>query len=166
MWDIIKDAFNELKQYSILFFCVPALISIVLFLFTWLRGVNLNIYDGIIETIGIFSAFMFTLIFVIVEHYIKRKEAISSNNEEDVNYVERYRNFARSNVSIISFSILLSGIIILMRIIFPQISKLDRIWNALFSSLLVLFILQYFILIAIITKEMYAMLTDDIESNK
>ena len=164
MRDILKDALLTLKSSWFAFYMLPGMVAVGVFFYQWFYKTDFNLYDGIIETIGIFAAFMFTLIFVIVEHFIKRKETRKSQNEEDKNYIAKYRQFARDAVAMISFSILLAGGIILFQIIIPNIEIKCAFANYIANSIMAFFLFQYLILILLIIREMYAMLTDDIES--
>ena len=164
MREILKDALLTLKSSWFAFYVLPGMVAVGIFLYQWLYKTEFNLYEGIIETIGIFAAFMFTLIFVIVEHFVKRKETRTSQNEEDKNYIARYRKFARDAVAMISFSILLAGGIIFFQIIIPNLEIKCALTNYFANSIMAFFLFQYAILILLITKEMYAMLTDDIES--
>lgn len=164
MREIIRDALSALRSSWLMFYFVPALLAIGVFIYLLLTGAEINLFNGIIETISIFAAFMFTLIFVIVDHFVKRKEVKISGNDEDKNYINRYRVFARDSVAMISFSIILAGVIIILQIIFPQIKSDSILVKASINFVLVFLLAQYAVLILLIIKEMYAMLTDDIES--
>lgn len=164
MRDIIKDALYSLKDKWIAFYLIPLLLSISLGLYTLKVNPDFIITDDIIGPIGIFSALMFSVIFIVVEHFLKRKSERTSNKDEDVRYIENYREFAKNVVAMIAFSIFLAGWIILLSLVLPKIS-FEVMWfvpikNAIYSF----FLLQYVALIIIVVKEMYAMLTDDIES--
>lgn len=164
MRDILKDAFSALNSSWLVFYLMPGVVSIGIFLYLWISEKDFCLYNGIIETIGIFAAFMFTLIFVIVDHFVKRKETRNGLDDEEKNYIARYREFAQNSVAMISFSILLAGGIILLQIILPQIKVECSLVNAITNSVFAFFLIQYAVLILLIIKEMYAMLTDDIES--
>ena len=164
MKDIIKDALVALKSSWLWFYLFPAILALGTFLCLRYTDVSFNLYGGIIETIGIFAAFMFTLVFIIVEHFVKRKEAKPALNEDEKNYISRYRKFAQKSVAMISFSILLAGWVIFLQIIFSQVVSDCKIVSSITNSVFSFFLAQYFVLILLIVGEMYAMLTEDIES--
>lgn len=166
MRTIIKDALAILRQHFILFFILPLFIACGIFVYILKCQNQFSIINGAIESIGIFAAFMFTLIFVVVENFLKRKEKFNTNNDEDKRYLEVYRSFTQVSVALITFSILLAGLIIILQILFSQINTSNLIVRATVNASFSYFLVQYAVLIVLITKEMYAMLTEDIESKQ
>ena len=164
MRDIIKDAMSVLLKSCFSFFVIPFLSACGIFVYIWKFQNDFNIIEGAIDPIGIFAAFMFTLIFIVVEHFLKRKETYGTSNEEDRRYIEHYRSFTRSSVALITFSILLAGGIIVFQIVFSQIRISEVILKAAINAIFSFCLVQYAVLVLLIIKEMYAMLTDDIES--
>ena len=63
-----------------------------------------------------------------------------------------------------SFSIFLAGLIIILQLLMSQFLDKKVIVDAVLNSVFSFFLVQYAVLIVIITKEMYAMLTEDLES--
>lgn len=164
MRDIIKDAMTVLLKTWFVFFVIPFLSACGIFVYIWKFQNNFSVIEDAIDPIGIFAAFMFTLIFIVVEHFLKRKEAYSTLNEEDRRYIDNYRRFTRSSVALITFSILLAGGIIVLQIVFSQISISSVILNAAINAIFSFCLVQYAVMVLLIIKEMYAMLTEDIES--
>lgn len=166
MFEIIKKALSTLRESHGLFYIFPCCIAIVIGIYTYFFDSSLNLFGDVVGPIGIFSALMFSVIFIVVEHFLKRKEDYSSDNDEDVRYLRNYQDFTKNTVALISFSIFLAGWIILLAFLLPQI-KVENIWwasirNFVFSY----FLLQYVALIIIVVNDMYAMLIDDTEQNK
>ena len=163
MKDILKTAFTFLSKSYWLFYLLPGIVALVVFFYTLYGNPSLNLLDDVVGPIGVFSALMFSVIFIVVEHFLRRKEKYSTENEEDMVYLERYQDFTKNTVAVISFSIFLAGIIILMVFVLQHV-QLDNRWyvsakNAIFSFLM----LQYFAIIVIVVMQMYTMLIDDIE---
>ena len=166
MKDIIKDALCALKDHWIGYYLIPVVLSLIIGAYTLKVNMDFTMTIDIIGPIGIFSALMFSVIFIVVEHFLKRKETRTNNSDEDNRYVENYRDFARNVVAMITFSIFLAGWIVLLSFVLPKI-RIESMWflplkNTIYSF----FLMQYVALIIIVVKEMYAMLTDDIESKK
>ena len=159
MRDIIKDAMTVLLKTWFVFFVIPFLSACGIFVYIWKFQNNFSVIEDAIDPIG-----MFTLIFIVVEHFLKRKEAYSTLNEEDRRYIDNYRSFTRSSVALITFSILLAGGIIVLQIVFSQISISSVILNAAINAIFSFCLVQYAVMVLLIIKEMYAMLTEDIES--
>lgn len=164
--EIIKDALASLREEKLLFFIFPFLFALGLGCFTYFIDPTINIVVDVVGPIGIFSALMFSVIFIVVEHFLKRRLEYSSNDEEAVRYLENYKDFTRNTVVRISFSILLAGLIILLAFILKQITIETLCFKVARNTIFVYFILQYMALIIIVVKDMYAMLIDDIERNK
>lgn len=164
MFDIIKDALKVLKSSRLSFYFLPILISGGVFLYIWKVDADLNLINGVIDPIGIFAAFMFSLTFIIVEHFLLRKDRYSTENEEDIRAVSGYRVFAKDAVAMTAFSIFLAGLIIVLQLLMSQFLDKKVIVDAILNSIFSFFLVQYAVLIVIITKEMYAMLTEDLES--
>jgi len=163
--DIINDALAFLKGKKVLFFYLPSVIALVSGSFPFWGGNAFNIFDKVVEPIGIFSALLFSVIFIVVEHFLKRKDKLYySKNEEDIQYLERYKKFTRNIVAVISFSIFIAGVVIILALVLPLIKISNSWWLAARNFVFCFFAIQYIVMILIVVKEMYAMLTDDIES--
>lgn len=166
MFEIIKKALSTLKGSYWLFYLLPGGFALAIGAYTYLFDTSLDLFGDVVGPIGIFSALMFSVIFIVVEHFLKRKEDYSSDNDEDVRYLRNYQVFTKNTVALISFSIFLAGWIILLAFLLPQI-KVENIWWASIRNLAFsYFLLQYVALIIIVVKDMYAMLIDDTEQSK
>lgn len=166
MFEIVKAALSSLKRSFCLFYVIPTLCSFGLGVYTLFYDTDVDIFVDVVGPIGIFSALMFSVIFIVVEHFLKRRVDYSSDNDEDKRYIANYQDFTRNTVSRIVFSIFLAGWIIFLAFILPQII-VDSIWwitirNMIFSY----FLVQYVTLIIIVVKDMYAMLIEDTELKK
>lgn len=164
-FDIINDALAYLKGKKGLFYYLPIVLAVLSGFYTYWTKNDLIFFDSVVEPIGIFSALMFSVLFIVVEHFLIRKEKLSeSKNEEDIQYLKRYKNFTSDMVAVISFSIIIAGLVIFLALAFPLV-KITKLWClALRNSVFSFFIIQYVVIILLVVKEMYAMLTDDIES--
>lgn len=164
-FDIINDAFVFLKGKKGLFYILPLVLALTIGSYSFWSGNTFSIFDKVIEPIGIFSALLFSVLFVVVEHFLKRKEKLyNSKNEEDIQYLKRYKDFTRNIVAVISFSIFIAGVVILLALVLPLIKITSTWWLAVRSFVFCYFVIQYLVMIFLVVKEMYAMLTDDIES--
>ena len=108
--ELIHDGYSEIKISqnnicSIIFhFIVPISISLIFIFF------NITIDDvfvsNVISSISIFSGLLFSVIFILLENYNKRKDKIGNNPPEElVRYVNRYKDFTSKISTIILFSI-------------------------------------------------------------
>lgn len=166
MTEIICKALGSLSERKGWFYIAPAVLAIVVGCYTYFSNNQLNVFVDVIGSIGIFSALMFSVIFIVVEHFLKRKETFNTENEEDKRYLKNYQDFTRNTVTRISYSIFHAGLVIILAFVLPLINC-DKIWwltvrNSFFSFLL----LQYIALIIIVVIDMYAMLIDDTESKR
>lgn len=166
MFEIIKKALSKLNESRGLFYLFPGALALAIGIYTYFFDNSLNLFGDVVGPIGIFSALMFSVIFIVVEHFLKRKEDYCSDNDEDMRYLRNYHDFTKDTVALISFSIFLAGWIIFLAFLLPQM-KFENIWwasirNFVFSY----FLLQYVALIIIVVKDMYAMLIDDTEYKK
>lgn len=163
MMEIIKKALASLGDEKWLFYIFPVFLAVGMGCYTYFVDTSINLFVDVVGPIGIFSALMFSVIFIVVEHFLKRKVDYSSKDEEDERYLKNYKDFTRNTVARISFSIFLAGLIILLAFVLPQI-KIEVPWfKAVRNTLFIYFLLQYVALIIIVVKDMYAMLIDDTE---
>lgn len=165
MKEIIKTALEFLAEHKGWYYVFPGLVALVVFALTIFVDNDLDLLIDVIGPIGIFSALMFSVIFIVVEHFLKRKERYATENEEDVDYLMRYHDFTRDTVAVISFSIFLAGFIILMVIVAQHIPFTSKWYMASKNAVFSFFLLQYFAIIIIVVKQMYAMLIDDMEKD-
>lgn len=166
MCEIIKKALSSLSESWGLFYLLPGILAIAVGAYTYYCDSSLALFGDVVGPIGIFSALMFSVIFIVVEHFLKRKVDFNSGNDEDKRYLENYQVFTRNTVARISFSIFLAGLIIILAFILPQIKASNIWWFSIRNSFFSFFLLQYIALIIIVVKDMYAMLIDDTEQKK
>lgn len=163
MFEIIKQAFSSLKDSGFMFYILPFVISFCIGSYTYLVDNTINIFDDVVEPIGIFSALLFSVIFIVVEHYLKRKANTKCINDEDKRYLENYQHFTRETLARIAFSIFLAGWIIILAFVLPQIKEENTCWIIIRNMIFSFFLFQYVALIIIVVKDMYAMLIEDTE---
>ena len=163
MFEIIKRALSSLRESCGLFYVLPSVLSLGIGAYTYYVDRGINLFGDVVGPIGIFSALMFSVIFIVVEHFLKRKVDFNSNTDEDKRYLENYQDFTRNTVSRIAFSIFLAGWIIILAFVLPQIKGENIWWIVSRNILFTFFLLQYVSLIIIVVKDMYAMLIEDTE---
>lgn len=166
MREIVFKALASLSKEKVWFYIVPAIFAIAVGTFTWFSDREVKVFADVIGSIGIFSALMFSVIFIVVEHFLKRRMDYSSDNEEDKRYVKNYQRFTKEVVTRISFSIFLAGLIIVLAFTLPQLPFTNKWYLAVRNAVFVFLLLQYAGLIIIVVKDMYAMLIDDTEQKK
>lgn len=166
MREIISEALTSLGKEKVWFYILPAVFAVAVGIFTFFSNTEIDVFADVIGTIGIFSALMFSVIFIVVEHFLKRRVDYNSENDEDKRYIENYQKFTKEVVTRISFSIFLAGLIIVLAFALPQLPFTAKWFLALRNALFLFFLLQYAGLIIIVVKDMYAMLIDDTEQIK
>ncbi len=166
MREITNEALSSLKESWGLFYLLPGILSIGVGVYTFFCDNSIDMFGDVVSPIGIFSALMFSVIFIVVEHFLKRKVDFNSENDEDKRYLENYQDFTRNTIARISFSIFLAGLIIILAFVLPQIKGTNAWWLSVRNTVFVFFLLQYIALIIIVVKDMYAMLIDDTEQKK
>lgn len=178
--EIFKDGFTEISisKKKFVFFSFHLVLPFFIFLsfFFYFSCLDKDIISNIISSISIFSGLLFSVIFILLDNYHKRKNKLKLNkSDEYVNYVERYKNFTSKITTLILFSISLSILIIISLIIFLSISnncifnskiqsiKIKMIFSLLqsFSSVL---LFNYFLVVIHLIKKIYAMIYDSINS--
>ena len=188
--ELIHDGYSEIKIsqnniYSIIFhFIVPISISLIFIFF------NITIDDvfvsNVISSISIFSGLLFSVIFILLENYNKRKDKIGNNPPEElIRYVKRYKDFTSKISTIILFSIVVAmiSIIILLLIIFilkiklsninyefifsykNQLIQLKKILLCILQTICITFLYNYFLIVINLIKEIYAMVFDSINGD-
>lgn len=171
--DIIFDGYKSIKGDSNYFLFILIYILLPLFgaAFMSYNGyyVSSDVTSDIIGGIGLFAGLMFTLLFIVTSNYKNRKEQLCNKQDDEVlNYIERYRRFTEDAVSLISYSIVKAGIIIITTIVYTSVLPINGsgeshcIFAQIFNGLLVVLLFQFMVIITRILKEMYAMLFDDI----
>lgn len=166
MREIISKAWASLAGEKFWFIVMPAILALAVGCLTWFSDREVKVFADVVGSIGIFSALMFSVIFIVVEHFLKRRMDYNSENEEDKRYVENYQKFTKEVVTRISFSIFLAGLIIVLAFILPQLPFTNMWYLAVRNAVFVFLLLQYTGLIIIVVKDMYAMLIDDTEQKK
>jgi hypothetical protein len=171
--DVIRDGYKSIRGDSrllvfiLIYLLLPLLFGGYMSIMDY--RISGNVTSDILGGIGLFAGLMFTLLFVVTSNYKNRKEQLSGSNEdENVNYIKRYHSFTEDAVSLISFSIVKAGMVIIITIVYVSVlpenageqgcSLLIRILN----GILIMQLLQFLMIIVRILKEMYAMLYDDI----
>ncbi len=163
MLEIIKRALTSLNESYVLFYIFPAVMSFGIGAYTYFIDKNIDLFGDVVGPIGIFSALMFSVIFIVVEHFLKRKVDFNSDNDEDKRYLENYQDFTRDTVSRIAYSIFLAGWIIILAFVLPRINVENIWWLTGKNTVFTFFLIQYVALIIIVVKDMYAMLIEDTE---
>lgn len=170
--EIIKDGYKAVKSDSSIFACfiLFLLIPLGIVTATWYfeYKIEKDILSNIIGGIGLFAGLMFTLLFIVANNFKSRKLQVDSDEEEDVEYIERYKVFAENIIAMISLSIIYAGILVVLIVIY-SLSIKSYFGNDIYTcaseylSAIIIVLLSHFMLIIIrILKEMYAMLYDDI----
>lgn len=171
--EIISDGYRSIRGDSKMFAFVLVYILIPLLLGGFLSFKDYTISGGvtsdIVGGIGLFAGLMFTLLFVVTSNYKNRKEQLSNKtDDEDVNYINRYRKFTEDAVKLISYSIVKAGFVIIITIAYVSILPEDTCGQKntlllkIVNGLLIMQLSQFLMVIVRILKEMYAMLYDDI----
>lgn len=164
--EIIQDGIHYMcnkASAKFVYWVIPTIVAIILWYLDWIIPSSTS--SDIISGIGLFAGLMFTLLFVITGNYKARKlELRNSKNEEDVKYLHSYFAFAKQSISLISYSIVKAGAIIIISIIYSLLDSetLSNIARIILSSLLFINWWQFVIILIKILSEMYAMLYDDI----
>jgi hypothetical protein len=129
--------------------------------------------ESLLTTFSLFSGLLFSLIIVLVDKAKSRKlDLIKNDNEESKNYLKRYLNFSEQLISQISFSIILSFVVIII-LLCSQL-KFDNEWfnNSsikmlqlyLSSFTLFYFSIQFIILLAVIISGMFSVFLEEIDN--
>lgn len=169
IFEIYKDGINAIKgdskyiYFIFIYYIFPIMCGFCLSYYKYIIAKNIS--SDIIGGIGLFAGLMFTLLFIVTNNYKTRKSQILSKEEEDIKYLERYLNFTRTLVSLISYSIIKAGLIIILTITYVSLHTKGNnisIDIQIINGLIIIQLLQFLIIIVIILKEMYAMLYDDI----
>lgn len=186
--ELLKDGLKEIilsdkKLYSILFHIIlPLAIAVVFILFNVFF--DNDIISNLISSISIFSGLLFSVIFVVIENYSKRREGLGTNpNEEKKNYLKRYKIFAEQVTTLILFSVAIASITVIILLIYLLFSKGDMsilkdifdlsnittdfrqikisgLWFLQILSFISLF--NYLLVIIVLINEVYKMIFEDI----
>lgn len=150
----------------------PFVISMGLYFLTNFQSKLPEFSSDILTGLSMFSGLLFSLIVVIVDKAKARKATLmTSENEEEKNYITKFLLYSGQLVTQISLSIIYAFIIIILLII-----NLIRIENLNISFeimsiislvgilLITYFSLQFLILILLIISGMYSVFIDDIHN--
>lgn len=160
---------------KIIFFDVfPLILGTILFLLGNSIFSNENLVSYLLTTYSIFSALLFSLIIVIVDKAKKLKETLSLESQENIQYLKRYLLFSKNLITRISFTIVLSLILIFLLLLGTiefsglkkfvcDISRFIEIWAVVVSMLVFYFSTQFFILIFQIVSSMYSVFIEELE---
>ena len=156
-----------------LFDILPLLLAVLLI---WL-GNDLSVIEEIstylFTTLSLFAGLLFSLIVVIVDKAKSKKLQITSQDEEVLNYYQRYMNFSEQLITQISFTILLSlGIILFL---FGKQLEVDvgysfhaevcKWTNRGLDGLIYYFSFQFLIMLLIIISGMYSVFLDELKED-
>lgn len=87
-----------------------------------------EVISNIISSISIFSGLLFSVIFILLENYNKRKEKINKDSTDElVKYVNRYKKFTNKVTTIILCSVVVAMVCILTLFITVFISQISLI---------------------------------------
>lgn len=169
------NASSKSNIYILYLYIIPIFIAILLLVSN--VYLETEIANYFITSISIFAGLFFSLLFVVTDKYsLKReilKDAIKNEDDEAIEYLKRYKNFASTLVKQISYAIILAGgIIMLMSIIyfshklkFPEYVLCIRVKfiSKLFINGLIYYLgCQFITFLIIILSNMYVMLLDTI----
>ena len=145
----------------------------ILLLVGWLTYLATNkfvlsndIISLLISLFGIFTALIFSVIFIAPDKFAQRVELYKTHqNFEDVkNYLIRFEQFSRRFVHILSLLIILSiAILILLTIIY--ILQGNVVIDIILSCSVIFLIINFICLVLLLTCDIYTMLMDDIENS-
>jgi len=166
---IVKNKFNVILYYNL----IPLIIAIIFLII----GVTINseIANYFITAISIFAGLFFNLLLVVASKLNERKKIIDSNSDEEtVNYVERYTNFSEQLISQISYTIILSLLLIVLMFFihfkkwlphfeWQYLSLFYHGLKCLLNGIIFYIGVQFIVMLFVILSSMYTMLLDDIK---
>lgn len=186
--ELLNDGLKEIilsdnMIYSVLFhIIIPLIIAIILILFNVFF--DNDIISNLISSISIFSGLLFSVIFVVIDNYSKRRDSLGTNpNEEKKNYLKRYKIFTESVTTLILFSVAIACITVIILLTYLLCYKGDMsIWKDIFDSnnetinfsqvrafglwflqiVSCITLFNYVLVIIVLINEVYKMVFDDI----
>lgn len=173
------NANTKTKIYLLYLYALPILFSLCLLFFGLF--IEKEIASYFITSISIFAGLFFSLLFIVTDKYnVKKKnleELAVKRDDETRNYLKRYKNFSIFLIRQISFTIILSVVLILSLSIiyfYPQFPKIDCCYWRYFkfavkyflNGIIYYWIAQFIVFLMIILSNMYIMLLDDINFEK
>lgn len=190
LWELLVDGFSEIRigqnfLVSIFYhFVLPLSLSFILILFQLLF--DNDIISNTVSSISIFSGLLFSVIFILLENYNRKKEKIDKNSSDElVNYLERYKTFTNQITTRILFLIAIAMMSVVFLILLMVISKMNKAiieyewikeigYNIKKIKIIILYFLQtisiillfnYFLVVINLIKEVYTMVYDSINSD-
>lgn len=166
---IVKDKFSVILYYNL----IPITVAI-LFLAIGV-SINSEIANYFITAISIFAGLFFNLLLVVADKLNERKKIINADSDEEtVNYVKRYTNFSEQLISQISYTIILSLLLIVLMFLIHFKNWLPvNDWEYIkyvymglkltLNGLIFYFGVQFIVMLFVILSSMYTMLLDDIK---
>lgn len=166
---IVKDKFGVILYYNL----IPLTIAIIFLII----GVTINseIANYFITAISIFAGLFFNLLLVVADKLNERKKIIiADSDEETVNYVKRYTNFSEQLISQISYTIVLSLLLIVLMFLihfkdwlpnfeWQYIKLVYHSLKCVLNGMIFYFGVQFIVMLFVILSSMYTMLLDDIK---
>lgn len=168
--EIRNDAIQILRTdthpltFVIVYYIIPILVATTLHFCKF--DIETRLFRNLISAISLFAGMLFSVIFIVSKNFNTRKEQLISNNEEDIQYVNRYRIFSNNIISCISYVILKAIFIILLLLMSDSYRhylneeinlQLRIIWDVFVVNMI-----QFLIFVIVILKEIYSMQYDDI----
>ncbi|WP_339926321.1 hypothetical protein [uncultured Cyclobacterium sp.] len=170
--EIISDGFktieNSGKRFLVLIL-TPIIIGITISIYKDIE-VNKDYINIIISSLSIFTGFFFTLIVYVADKAANKKnEYRDKKNEEDIRFINTYLDFIEKLISQISYSIILSVIIICISLVsqleLPCLidGKYCHHFDLLITSIVISLIFHFLIYLLLIISNMYALFLEEIK---
>lgn len=141
----------------ITFICVPILYSI----YCYNNSVNVaERINDILTTISIFLAIALGVIFIVPDKLTNRIKQITTENESDVLYIKKFKDFCKLFIKRLTFLLLISVFIIIISICVPGLPT--YIQKYISSSIMGLFILSILSILKLIV-DIYKFLIENIK---
>lgn len=163
---IFSHVFKSYKEYWFILFLLPIIIAGILVYFEVfiVKGMASNL----LTALSLFTAMMFSMIFILPEKYSKRMIQYQGIiDEEVVNYLNRYKRFVENFISRIAYVTLLSVLIIcslLLITVIPceNMTCLIKLIYVCTNSIIYATGFHFIILIVLIVVSTYNMMIDDL----
>ncbi|MBI0399998.1 hypothetical protein [Cyclobacterium marinum] len=170
--EIIYDGFKTIQSRRKRFLLLVLIPSLVGALISFAKGYSISesYINIIISSLSIFTGFFFTLIVYVADKAANKKNDYrGKDNEEEKRFIDRYLNFTEKLISQISYSILLSIIIILLSLVsqlnIPCIfsGSFCLLVNTCLLALILSIIVHFMIYLLLIVSNMYALFLEEIK---
>ncbi len=171
--EILKDGlhtvYNPIRRIFLLFIMPLALSSLIVIVF---KSLFTDFYVSIvISSLAIFTGFFFTLIVYVADKATnKKRELKDSINEEDERFLKKYLQFSERLITQISYSIVLSIIIIAITVltqfnicIFEFSKHIELLYYNSISIIAFAAIFHFSICLLLIVSNMYALFLEEIK---